>query len=93
MTANDSTPETERDPKYHSNPQPHLAEIQVNGRHLRVRRGIWVVRDFKSAVEVPSDYELDQIIQDELKPLSDDSEIDVHGGEKFVSHVRQGGST
>lgn len=93
MNPGSSSPDTPRLPEVHVGPHPSLAEVTVDGHHWKVRKGHWVVRDFKSAVEVPPDYELDQIEHDELKPLADDNPIEIHGGEKFVSHVRQGGSS
>ena len=42
---------------------------------------------------VEPDYELEQIIHGQLTPLADDAKIAIKGGEVFVSHARQGGSS
>lgn len=72
---------------------PHKAQIKVDGKHWEIRAGDWVVSDLKAAVQVPADYELDQVVHDDLKPLADEDHVEVHGGDKFVSHIRQGGSS
>lgn len=68
-------------------------EVKVDGKAHEVRRGGWIVRDFKIKVHVPPDYDLDQIVDGKLTPLADDQEILIEGCEVFVSHVRQGGSS
>lgn len=73
--------------------QPHLAHIKVDGKHWEIRSGDWIVNDLKAAVHVPADYDLEQVVHDELKSLADGDHVDVHSGDKFVSHVRQGGSS
>ena len=36
---------------------------------------------------------LDQVVEGVFQPLEDDQRITLKGGEVFVSHVRQGGSS
>jgi hypothetical protein len=68
-------------------------EVKVDGQVKRVRRGTYVVADFKRLVGVAADRELDIVHNDAFKPLNDDAEITIHQCEVFVSHVRTGGSS
>ena len=68
-------------------------EVKVDGQVKRVRRGTYVVADFKRLVDVAADRELDIVHHDVFKPLNDDAEITIHQCEVFVSHVRTGGSS
>lgn len=63
-----------------------------NVRH-EVRRGDYVVSEFKKLVGVDPSRELDEVVHGELKPLDDNARIEIKGGEVFVSHVRTGGSS
>jgi hypothetical protein len=58
-----------------------------------VRPGIYVVVDFKRVVRVKAEYELEQLISGRLAPLADNARVEVLGGEVFISHARQGGSS
>ncbi len=69
-----------------------VAVVVDQKKHL-VRPGAWVVADFKQAVKVDAAKALDQLVDGLLQPLADDATIIVKGGEQFVSHARQGGSS
>lgn len=71
----------------------HLVPATVDGEIKRVIRGKYLVSDFKAVVGVPSDYELDEVVAGEFRPLADDATIHIKGEEVFVSHVRRGGSS
>jgi hypothetical protein len=58
-----------------------------------VHEGSYVVSEFKKLVSVPPAKELDEVVHGELKPLDDNQTIHIKGGEVFVSHARQGGSS
>ena len=58
-----------------------------------VHRGSWVVAEFKKEVGVDASRALDEVIGGELKPLDDNARNTIKGGEVFVSHARQGGSS
>lgn len=66
--------------------------ITVDNQRKEVRRGSWRVSDLKAAVGVDPNRVLDQLIDGKLTELPDDSRVVIHGGEAFVSHVRQGGA-
>ncbi|MDB5388770.1 MAG: hypothetical protein JWM11_4416 [Planctomycetaceae bacterium] len=67
--------------------------VTVDTKQKKVRPGIYVVSEFKRLVKVKADYELEDIIEGKLTPLADDAKITIKGGEVFVSHARQGGSS
>ena len=71
----------------------HLVPVTVDGDIKHVRRGKYLVSEFKAAVGVPADYELDEVMDGEFRPLADDATIHIKGEEVFVSHVRRGGSS
>jgi len=67
--------------------------VTVDTVSKTVHRGSWVVSNFKKEVGVAADRALDEVVNGEFKPLQDDQRITLKGGEVFVSHVRQGGSS
>jgi hypothetical protein len=71
----------------------HQVTVTVDTKEKRVRSGDWLVSEFKKEVGVDADRVLDEVIGGEFKPLDDKATIDIEGGEVFVSHVRQGGSS
>jgi hypothetical protein len=74
-------------------PEKHLVTVTVDGQAKQVARGKHVVSEFKTIVGVPADYELDQVVDGEFRPLADDATLHIKGEEVFVSHVRRGGSS
>lgn len=76
-------------------PAGHIHEVTVivDGREHKVPKGTYLVSQFKALVGVDPAKELDEVVHGQLKPLDDNAEITVKGGEKFVSHVRTGGSS
>jgi len=81
--------ETESQEKDH----PKKVEVTVDQKKHRVRPGEWVVADFKREVKVDAALELDQIVDGQLVPLDNGATITIRGGEVFISHVPQGGSS
>jgi hypothetical protein len=74
-------------------PEKHLVTVTVDGQTKEVARGKYLVSEFKAIVGVQADYELDQVVDGEFKPLADDATLHIKGDEVFVSHVRRGGSS
>ena len=68
-------------------------QINLDGNEREIEKGKYLVGTLKKLVRVPDDYELDLVINGEFKPLADDAEIKIKGGEVLVSHVRRGGSS
>ena len=71
----------------------HLVTIIVDDRPHKVHAGKWIVRDLKAAVGVDPAKVLAEITPHGLKDLNDDATIEVHEGERFMSHARSGGSS
>ena len=67
--------------------------VTVDSQPHKVREGEYLVSEFKKEVSVDPSRELDEVIHGELKPLEDNQHIHVKGGEVFISHARQGGSS
>jgi hypothetical protein len=89
-----STQDQTKEQQEHEHPQPGPeVTVTVDTRPKAVHRGSWVVADFKKEVGVAADRALDEVVGGEFKPLDDNQRITIKGGEVFVSHVRQGGSS
>jgi hypothetical protein len=71
----------------------HFVDVTLDGNLKHVLKGKHVVSVFKAELGVPPDYELDEVVDGEFRPLSDDSVIHIKGKEVFVSHVRRGASS
>lgn len=67
--------------------------IAINGTEYRVHRGRRTVSELKDAGHVPPADELEQIVDGKLTPLPDDGTVTIKGGEKFISHPRDSGSS
>ena len=67
--------------------------VTVDGRSQTVPEGSYKVSEFKKLVGVDPSKELDEVVHGELKPLEDNQSIHIKGGEVFISHARQGGSS
>ena len=70
-----------------------LVTISVDGVEHAIPDGVYKVSELKHRYGIPPDYELDLVEDAEFKPLNDDRSLHIKGGEVFVSHVRQGGSS
>ena len=71
----------------------HEVTVIVDGVEQKVPKGTYIVSQFKALVGVDPAKELDEVVHGQLKPLDDNAEVTIKGGEKFVSHVRTGGSS
>lgn len=67
-----------------------LVTVELNGTPQRIMAGKYSGRTLKLALDVPLEYELEQVVGGEFKPITDDTDIRIKGGEKFVSHIGQG---
>lgn len=82
-----------RIPEGHHHHHRKEVSVIVNGKKHHVPEGEYVVSEFKKLVAVEPSYELDEVVHGELKPLDDNEKIHIKGGEVFISHARQGGSS
>jgi hypothetical protein len=71
----------------------HGVEIVVDDRKYTVRPGIWIVRELKAVVGADPAKVLAEITPQGLKDLDDDAELAVHEHQRFMTHVRSGGSS
>jgi hypothetical protein len=67
--------------------------VIVDGTEHKVRPGEWVVSALKAQVGVEPAKVLAEITPNGLKDLEDDARIELHNGERFMSHARSGGSS
>jgi hypothetical protein len=72
---------------------PHLVTIVINEKPYEVAPGTHTVADLKTTGGVPLAHDLDQVIGGRLTPLKDDGEVEICGGEQFISHVKDGSSS
>jgi hypothetical protein len=77
----------------HDGHHPQKVTIVVDGVKHEVRPGPWIVSELKAAVGVPAAKVLAEITPQGLKDLEDGATITVHEGQRFMSHVRTGGSS
>lgn len=77
----------------HSHHHKKEVAVTVDGKTYHVPEGNYIVSQFKKLVGVDSSKELDEVVHGELKPLDDNQTIHIKGGEVFISHARQGGSS
>ena len=80
-------PSNKHTPKGHD----RVITVYLNGDPKKIPGGKYVVSKLKEELGVPAN-EVLEIQHHELKELSDDETIEVHEGEKFISHVRNGSS-
>jgi hypothetical protein len=72
---------------------PHEVAVTIDGHRKEISAGDYVVSALKTRLGVPQDYELDQVVGGEFRPLADTAHVEIKGGEHFISHVRRGGSS
>jgi hypothetical protein len=70
-----------------------VVEILVNNKPRGIHRGRQSVQEIKAAGGVALADELEQVIDGKLTPLADDASVVIKGGERFVSHPRDSGSS
>jgi len=70
-----------------------LVTITINSKPKEIHRGHQTVAAIKALGGVPAADELEQVIQGKLTPLSDDGAVTLKGGEVFISHPRDSGSS
>lgn len=72
---------------------PKLVTITVDNKEIKIEKGKYIVSVLKAKVNVPENYDLDQLIHGKFETLPDSAEVKINGKEIFVSHVRTGGSS
>lgn len=85
----------------HDNPHPPDNEhgqsevaIEMNGIPVQIHRGHQTVTAIKATCHVNPTWVIEQIGADGAPTLlGDDAGVTIKGGERFISHVRGGGSS
>jgi hypothetical protein len=67
--------------------------IYVDDQPRKIHPGERTVTEIKKVGEVSAGYELDQVIGGHITPLKDDAVVCIEGGERFISHVKDGTSS
>lgn len=67
--------------------------IQVNAKEYYVRPGTHMVAEIKKLAGIPLADELEQVVQGKLIPLPDEGKVHIKGGETFISHPKDSGSS
>ncbi len=70
-----------------------FVDIQINGVTKQIHRGHQTVVAIKNLGGVPLAYDLEQQIDGKLVLLPDDGTVTIKGGEIFVGHAKDGGSS
>lgn len=79
-----------RDDSQHHHGQ--LVTITLDSVPRTIEEGVYKVAELKTKFSIPAEYELDEVVNGEFKPLNNERSVHIKGGEVFVSHVPQGGS-
>lgn len=70
-----------------------FVSITINDTERSIHRGRQTVVEIKKVGEVPLNHELEQIIKGKITPLDDNGFVVIKGGEIFISHPKDGGSS
>lgn len=68
-------------------------KIELNGEERKIPAGKYTGQTLKVVLAVPVEHELDEVVKQEFRPIANDQEVRIEGGEKFVSHCGQGQSS
>ena len=80
--------------KGHGNgPGQSFVNITINDTERSIHRGRQTVVDIKKAGEVPLNHALEQVVEGQIVPLDDNGSVVIKGGEVFISHPKDGGSS
>jgi len=82
---------------FYTKEREHLVTITVKvgevTNEVKITKGIHSVSEIKQKGGVQANYDLDQLVEGKLVPLKDDGSVEIHGGEHFVGHVKDGSSS
>lgn len=75
-------------------PEPkNMVSITINRVEYKIPQGPLAVSSLKDWAEIPAADQVEQILHGNLEPIPDDATVQIKGGEKFLSHPRDGGSS
>lgn len=64
--------------------------VELNGTGKQIKAGTYTGRSLRLALGVPLEYELEEVVRGEFKPIANDATVHIKGGETFVSHAGHG---
>ncbi len=70
-----------------------MVTITINSVPVLIHRGHHTVPEIKTVAGIPLADDLDQVVDGKLVPLADDGTLTIKGGERFVSHPKDGSSS
>lgn len=85
-----------KNPPGHDHEPPQTGpevEIIINNAPFTIHRGRQSVATIKQVGGVPSADDLEQVVNGQLTPLADDGSVTIKGGEVFLSHIKDCGSS
>ena len=91
----DTEADLAREGKEHfiAHPPDHKVKITIDSKPYELKRGPYSVVQLKAIGHVPPEYDLDELVDGELKELKDDATVHIKGGEEFISHPKKGKSS
>ncbi len=78
---------------FFSKPADTTVKIKINKDDFRVEPGVYTVVELKNIGGVALGHDLEQVIDGKLTPLKDGASVEIKGGERFISHVKDGSSS
>lgn len=70
-----------------------IVNITINNVSKPIHRGRATVAEIKALGAVATADELEEVVAGKLTPLLDDGSVTIKGGEVFISHPRDSGSS
>lgn len=88
-----TTEQIEKDIKDGDHKKGKLVTVTVDTKPHTVRKGRYLVSEFKHLVGVDPTYQLDEVVNGQFVELKDVQKMSIKGEEVFVSHVRGGAAS
>lgn len=88
-----ATGQVDEDIKNGDQKKGKLVTVTVDTMPHTVRKGRYIVTDFKRLVGVDLSYQLDEVLNGQFVELKDTEKVSIKGKEVFVSHVRGGAAS
>jgi len=88
-----ATGQVDEDIKNGDQKKGKLVTVTVDTKPHTVRKGRYIVSDFKRLVGVDPSYQLDEVVNGQFVELKDTEKVSIRGTEVFVSHVRGGAAS
>ena len=93
MTSASAIPQASKSDDKGDNGHGPNVSVTINNVEKEIHRGRQTVAEIKNAGNVPLADDLEQVIDGKLTLLPDDGAVTIKGGEVFVSHPKDSGSS